>query len=127
MCELPNLLRLTLGYKSFTNVALVISAKYRFPVLKQLCVDLSSSKERDEIIFEQGSMEMLEKLEVEFRSRERSLSGIEHLPSLKEVVLEGSRSNDTLHQTVLQLKSESDLRPVPNQFKVVARYYDGEG
>ncbi|XP_073354667.1 disease resistance protein PIK6-NP-like [Aegilops tauschii subsp. strangulata] len=116
LCELPNLLRLTLGFRSCTNDALVISAEYRFPVLKQLNVH----SVQKEIIFEQGSMAMLEKLEVGFGSEEKSLSGIEHLPSLKVVVLAGLRSNRTLHQTVPQLKLESDRRPVPNQFKVVA-------
>ncbi|KAF7069765.1 hypothetical protein CFC21_075348 [Triticum aestivum] len=120
LCELPNLLRLTLAYRSCINDALVISAKYRFPVLKQLSVDKPFS--REEIIFEQGSMAMLEKLEVGFGYQETSLSSIEHLPSLKVVVLVCFRSNRTLNQTVLQLKLESDRRPVPNQFKVVARY-----
>ncbi|KAI4992579.1 hypothetical protein ZWY2020_057781 [Hordeum vulgare] len=121
MCKLPNLLNLILWRKSYTNDLLVASTKYQFRVLKQLVVT-SDLEEHKIVIFEQGSMEMLEKLEVRFGQWEKSITGIEHLPSLKEVVLIGKRSNDSLNQAVVQLKSQSKGRLEPNQFKVGARY-----
>nr|CAB3470335.1 unnamed protein product [Digitaria exilis] len=67
--------------------------------------------------FEEGSMSKLEKLELNFHGwTEKSIVGIEHLMSLKEVQLTGKRDNPALDRALKQLKAESERRP--NQFTV---------
>ncbi|GJN24627.1 hypothetical protein PR202_gb12380 [Eleusine coracana subsp. coracana] len=68
-------------------------------------------------------MPKLETLLNNFDSYEKSIIGVEHLTSLKEVQLTGNMQNPTLCSALIeQLKAESDRRPRSNRFQVVVRY-----
>jgi hypothetical protein len=53
---------------------------------------------------------------------ERSIVGIEQLPNLKKVVLEGKKDNPALNYTLELLKAGSDGFSSSNQFQIAVKY-----
>jgi disease resistance protein RPM1 len=96
LCKLPNLKSLYVTWTRYgdgeRDDELVARSCHRFPVLRD--VILGGCLPRV-IRFEQGSMSMLETLELRFDYRsthvtEWSIVGIEQLTSLKKVTLDGT-------------------------------------
>jgi disease resistance protein RPM1 len=120
LCKLPNLQKIWLGPRGYIGHELVARTAHNFPMLRNLVCHCTSM--HPTLQFENGSMDKLEGLSVEFGADGRSLVGIQHLPNLKEVELIGVKDNSTLSNSLDQLIAESKTRKEHNQFKVVAKY-----
>ncbi|XP_020186396.1 disease resistance protein Pik-2-like [Aegilops tauschii subsp. strangulata] len=120
LCKLPNLKSIWMQRNCYTGLELVARAVHNFPALKNLRGTCDQEMPRV-CKFEEGSMTKLEKLSLNFDNwSEKSIVGIEHLTSLKEVQLAGKRGNPALDRTLEQLKTESGRHP--NQFTVGVKY-----
>uniref|UniRef100_A0A0A9D4I2 NB-ARC domain-containing protein n=1 Tax=Arundo donax TaxID=35708 RepID=A0A0A9D4I2_ARUDO len=120
LCELPSLVDMVLWRYSYTDNELVARPEYRFPMLKKLSV-VSDCDEHKVLKFEEGSMQMLEKLEYRFDNWEKRIIGIKNLKSLKEVILIGNMHNPALIRTVEKFKTENNSRAEGMQFNVTVR------
>ncbi|XP_066393733.1 disease resistance protein Pik-2-like isoform X1 [Miscanthus floridulus] len=126
LCMLPNLKTLYMDWDCYRGDELAARTIHKFPVLRDLILGGYLPKV---IRFEEGSMAMLEMLELRFdrRSRhvaERSIVGIEHLTNLKKVMLECRGDYHALVDTVLeQMKAENDRRSRSNQFQIAVKYW----
>jgi disease resistance protein RPM1 len=122
--KLQNLMRLDIEWGTCVDTQLVAQANYQFRALKDLRVTPDEYDKNLLVIkFEQGSMERLEKLLVLFGADERSVPGLEHLKSLKEVTLRGKEDNQALRTTVSQIKDWSSKRPPSSdEIKVIVQY-----
>ncbi|XP_066358023.1 uncharacterized protein [Miscanthus floridulus] len=125
LCMLPNLKTLCVGWECYKDRdELVACAIHKFPVL------ILGGHLPKVIQFEEGSMAMLEMLELGFDSRSRhvaegSIVGIEHLTSLKKVTVDGDKDNRALCHAILeQLKAANDRssRSNSNQFQIAVKY-----
>jgi disease resistance protein RPM1 len=122
LCNLSNLKIIWVERKSYNGHALVARTRHNFPALRDL--EVTADDELPKVFrFEQGSMVKLEKLNVNFADKEKSIHGIEHLTNLKVVHLMGKKDNPALKCALDQLKADSKRRPESNQFQVVATYY----
>jgi disease resistance protein RPM1 len=122
LCKLPNLKTLYVTWEHYHGDELIARTSHRFPVLRDLIIGRYLPKV---VRFEQGSMAMLERLELNFKSThmaERSIVGIEQLPNLKKVVLEGKKDNPALNYTLELLKAGSDGFSSSNQFQIAVKY-----
>lgn len=120
LCKLPNLKTMIIEKDGYSGTELVARSKHTFPALTYLAL---AEYECPKIVqFEQGSMAKLEMFGIGFAGMERSILGIEHLTSLKDVHISGKEDNSSLDCALKQLKSESDSRSEPKQFKVTVRY-----
>jgi disease resistance protein RPM1 len=122
LCKLPNLKTLYATWEHYHGDELIARTSHRFPVLRDLIIGGYLPKV---VRFEQGSMAMLEMLELNFKSThmaERSIVGIEQLPNLKKVVLEGKKDNPALNYTIELLKAGSDGFSTSNQFQIAVKY-----
>ncbi|VAI69036.1 unnamed protein product [Triticum turgidum subsp. durum] len=120
LCKLPNLKSIWMQRNCYTGRELVARAAHNFPALKNLRGTCDQEMPRV-YKFEEGSMTKLEKLSLNFDNwSEKSIVGIEHLTSLKEVQLAGKRGNPALDQTLELLKAESGRHP--NHFTVGVKY-----
>jgi disease resistance protein RPM1 len=122
LCKLPNLWRIHLEAYYFVDPELVAQAHHTFPALKELYLNFDI--EGMEVLrFQEESMSKLERLQVRFLHRDtKKVFGIEHLTSIKEVILEGKKENPALHRAVEQLKTLNGNRPESDQIKVAVRY-----
>ncbi|TVU41765.1 hypothetical protein EJB05_15312, partial [Eragrostis curvula] len=123
LCQLPSLRTIGVQQQCYVDRELVARAKHRFPELTDLYV--ASNYETPNVIrFEEGTMAKLETLLFNFTDKEKSIVGIEHLKSLKEVHLWGDKNNSTLCRALEVLKDENKRRSmlVENQFRIVVRY-----
>ncbi|XP_062201328.1 disease resistance protein Pik-2-like [Phragmites australis] len=122
LCKLPNLKSIWLQRRSYSDNALVARTSHNFPALMNLKV--TSDAECPKVFqFEEGSMSKLETLLINFADKEeKSIVGIEHLTSLKEVLLTGNRYNRALDRALVELMAETKRRPESNQFQVVVKY-----
>ncbi|XP_066395815.1 disease resistance protein Pik-2-like [Miscanthus floridulus] len=127
-CKLPNLKALYLHWDCYRGDELVARSSYKFLALRDLILGGYQPKV---IRFEEGSMEMVEMVELWFGARrsihvvERRIASIEHLTKLKKVTLQCPADNSTLIGTVLeQLKDENDgrSRTNSNQFQITVKY-----
>lgn len=120
LCKLPNLKSIWMQRHCYDGRELLARTAHNFPALKNLrgtCDEEMPKVYR----FEEGSMTKLEKLELNFdKWSEKSIVGIQHLTSLKEVQLTGKRENPALARSLEQLKAESEKHP--NQFTVGVKY-----
>ncbi|XP_037419325.1 disease resistance protein Pik-2-like [Triticum dicoccoides] len=120
LCKLPNLKSIWMQRNCYTGLELVACAAHNFPALKNLRGTCDQEMPRV-YKFEEGSMTKLEKLSLNFDNwSEKSIVGIEHLTSLKEVQLAGKRGNPALDRTLELLKAESGRHP--NHFTVGVKY-----
>lgn len=123
--KLPNLVRIHIEWGTCMDPELAARADYKFCALKDLRVTPSRDDNPVVIRFEQGSMEKLEKLMVQFGTDNRSLLGFENLKSLKEVTFKGAEDNQALRKTVREVKAWSSKR-LPNsnsdEIKVIVQY-----
>jgi disease resistance protein RPM1 len=122
LCKAPNLKSILLQECFYRDDELVARTSHNFPALEEMRVTCYTAFPRV-IRFEQGSMEKLKTLEVNFGDHERSILGIEHLRNLKEVQLAGNKYKSALNITVNRLEEEIDSRSEDNQFVVRVRYY----
>ncbi|CAL4940171.1 unnamed protein product [Urochloa decumbens] len=122
LCRLPNLKNLSLGaYFIRKGEDMVAGRSQPFPQLKELT--LGYSPEVPEFYrFEEGSMQKLEKLVVDFGDQCKRLAGIEHLTSLKEIQYNGVRNK--MNDAVLQLDGLIKERRVSEQITVRLRFED---
>jgi len=123
---LPNLKTLYVYWDCYSGDELAARTSHKFPVLRDLILGGYLPKV---IRFEEGSMAMLEMLELRFNGRskhvaERSIVGIEHLTNLKKVTLHCRGDYHALVvDTVLeQMKAENDRRSRSNQFQIAVKY-----
>uniref|UniRef100_A0A0A9G8H0 Disease resistance R13L4/SHOC-2-like LRR domain-containing protein n=1 Tax=Arundo donax TaxID=35708 RepID=A0A0A9G8H0_ARUDO len=121
LCKLPNLVKLSLDRYSYMDQQLVARTKFKFPALKQLHLvpDYGTPKV---LRFEKEAMSEIEMLTMRYFDTDRSLQGIEHLTSLKEVKLKGEKNNKALGREVDLVKAESNSREKLKQFMVVVQY-----
>jgi len=127
LCMLPNLKTLRMDWDCYRGDELAACTSHKFPVLKDQILRGYLPKV---IQFEEGSMAMLEMLELGFDSRSRhvaegSIVGIEHLTSLKKVTVDGDKDNRALCHAILeQLKAANDRssRSNSNQFQIAVKY-----
>jgi disease resistance protein RPM1 len=128
LCMLPSLKTLCVGWECYKDRdELVGRTIHKFPVLTDLILGGYLPKV---IQFEEGSMSMLEMLELGFDSRsrhvvDRSIVGIEHLTNLKKVTIDGDEDNRALSHAILeQLKAVNDCssRSNSNQFQIAVKY-----
>ncbi|XBI07646.1 hypothetical protein VPH35_135517 [Triticum aestivum] len=123
LCKLPNLQSIKLWRECYLDRRLVARTSHHFAVLRTLSVCSIYCRYPEVIEFEEGSMDKLEELLVEFcDGNKRSIVGIQHLTNLKEVQLTGKRYNSSLALALEQLKAESNSRAKASQFKVAVRY-----
>ncbi|VAH25095.1 unnamed protein product [Triticum turgidum subsp. durum] len=120
LCKLPNLKSINMGKMSYSGTELVARSRHTFPALTDL--SLSDAEGPKIIQFEEGSMANLETFATDFASMERTIIGIQHLTSLKEVYIGGENDNGSLDQALKQLKSVSQSLPKPKQFQTTVRY-----
>jgi disease resistance protein RPM1 len=126
LCMLPNLKTLGMDWDCYRGDELAARTIHKFPVLRDLILVGYLPKV---IRIEEGSMAMLEMLELRFDSRsrhvaERSIVGIEHLTNLKKVMLECRGDYHALVDIVLeQMKAENDRRSRSNQFQIAVKYW----
>jgi disease resistance protein RPM1 len=122
VCKLPKLWRIHLEAYYYVDPELVAQAHHTFPALKELYLNFDI--EGMEVLrFQEESMSKLERLQVRFLRRDtKKVFGIEHLASIKEVILEGEKDNPALHRAVEQLKTLNGNRPESDQIKVAVRY-----
>jgi len=126
VCMLPNLKTLCVVWDCYRGDELAACTSHKFPVLRDLILGGYLPKV---ILFEEGSMAMLEMLELRFDFRsshvaERSIFGIEHLTNLKKVMLDCPGDYHALVDTVLeQMKAENDRRSRSNQFQIAVKYW----
>lgn len=120
LCKLPNLKSIWMQRHCYDGRELVARTAHNFPALKNLTGTCDQEMPKVHR-FEEGSMTKLEKLELNFSGwTEKSIVGIKHLMSLKEVQLTGKRENPALDRALKQLKAESERHP--NQFTVGVKY-----
>ncbi|KAF8779114.1 hypothetical protein HU200_002787 [Digitaria exilis] len=120
LCKLPYLKSIWMQRHCYDGRELVARTAHNFPALKNLTGTCDQEMPKVHR-FEEGSMSKLEKLELNFHGwTEKSVVGIEHLTSLKEVQLTVKRDNPALDRALKQLKAESERRP--NQFTVGVKY-----
>ncbi|TVU04304.1 hypothetical protein EJB05_50130, partial [Eragrostis curvula] len=121
LCKLPNLVKLSLDKYSYTDEQLCARTEFKFPVLKMLFLvpDYGTPKV---VRFEKEAMARLEKLTMRYSREDRSLQGLEHLTSLKELKLQGIKSNEALRREVDLARTESKTREKSKQFLVVVQY-----
>jgi disease resistance protein RPM1 len=90
--RLPKMKRLSLGpYFMQTKEDMVVGSNQPFPELKELNLRYAHGGIPSGYRFEEGSMPKLEKLVVQFGDQGKSLVGVEHMTSLKEVQYIGHR------------------------------------
>uniref|UniRef100_A0A0D9XIE1 Uncharacterized protein n=1 Tax=Leersia perrieri TaxID=77586 RepID=A0A0D9XIE1_9ORYZ len=120
LCKLPNLKTIWMQRNCYIGSKLVALTAHNFPALMSLRG--TCDQENPKVYrFEKGSMTKLEKLSLNFDNwNDKSIVGIEHLTSLKEVQLTGKRENSTLDKTLKQLKEASEIHP--NKFTVGVKY-----
>nr|CAB3461986.1 unnamed protein product [Digitaria exilis] len=121
LCKLPNLVKLSLGKYSYMDEQLVARTEFKFPVLRILFLDPGFGTPKV-LRFEKEAMASLEKLTMRYSSMDRSLQGIEHLTSLKELKLQGIKSNEALRRDVDVARAQSKNREKSKQFLVVVQY-----
>ncbi|TVU39352.1 hypothetical protein EJB05_12765 [Eragrostis curvula] len=109
LCKLPNLVKLSLDKYSYTDEQLCARTEFKFPVLKMLFLvpDYGTPKV---VRFEKEAMARLEKLTMRYSREDRSLQGLEHLTSLKELKLQGNKRNKALRREVDLARAESKNR-----------------
>jgi disease resistance protein RPM1 len=122
VCWLPKLWSIHLEAYYYEDRELIAQAHHTFPALKELYLNFDI--EGMEVLrFQEESMSKLERLQVRFLHRDtKKVFGIEHLASIKEVILEGKKENPALHRAVEQLKTLNGNRPESDQIKVAVRY-----
>ncbi|KAJ4790548.1 NBS-LRR [Rhynchospora pubera] len=82
--QLPNLLLLQLRQQSYVPAKLTIRST-KFSKLKQLSV--SFSKNLEELFFEEGTSPELQMLEIQECDLKSGITGAEHLPKLRKLIL----------------------------------------
>lgn len=118
ICNLPKLKYLDLDAHCYKDTELVAKATQSFPALKDLHLKFENGAV-EVLRFEERSMAKLESLRVRFATTDsKSVTGIEHLTSLKEVQLIGKKNNSSLENTVKKL---NEKRP-NQQLKVAVKY-----
>ncbi|KAL6880637.1 hypothetical protein ACP4OV_012202 [Aristida adscensionis] len=121
LCKLPKLKSIWLEENCYNGIELVARSSHKFLVLDSL--RLTNDDELPKVLrFEEGSMVLLQNLQVNFGDKEKSIVGVEHLTNLKEVQLTGNKNNPALNRTTKELKAQSESRPESNRFQVVVRY-----
>ncbi|XP_048557583.1 disease resistance protein Pik-2-like [Triticum urartu] len=121
ICNLPKLKYLDLDAYCYQDKELVAQATQSFPALKDLYLKFENGAV-EVLRFEERSMTKLESLRVRFATTDsKSVTGIEHLTSVKEVQLIGKKNNSSLDDTVGQLKTLNEKRP-DQQLKVAVKY-----
>uniref|UniRef100_A0ACD5YEJ8 Uncharacterized protein n=1 Tax=Avena sativa TaxID=4498 RepID=A0ACD5YEJ8_AVESA len=121
LSKAESLKTITLQAEFYDGLELVARTSQKFRVLKNLRVT-SHTRFPEDFRFEQGSMPTLETLVVNFHYEDKSIDGIQHLTSLKEVQLKGSNNNSAIKHTLKRLKIQSDGPSKPNQFIVGVQY-----
>jgi hypothetical protein len=122
VCELQNLYDLCLEAYTYVGPKLVARADHTFPALKYLFLNFDINQGMEVLQFQENSMTKLEKLHVRFRHQDsKEVVGIEHLTSIKEVVLEGTKNNPALPRVVEQLKTLNG-KCQSNKINVAVRY-----
>ncbi|TVU41771.1 hypothetical protein EJB05_15319, partial [Eragrostis curvula] len=119
---LPHLETIGVERKCYNDNELVARAYHEFPSLVNL--NVTSDAPLPKVFkFEERSMPKLETLLVNFADKEeKSIVGIEHLHSLKEVKLTGKKDNRALNHALEELNVENQRRSSSSQFRVVVRY-----
>jgi disease resistance protein RPM1 len=122
VCELQNLCDLSLEAYTYVGPKLVARADHTFPALKYLFLNFDISQGMEVLQFQENSMTKLEKLHVRFLHQgSKEVVGIEHLTSIKEVVLEGTKDNPALPRVVEQLQKLNGKRQ-SKKINVAVRY-----
>ncbi|XP_037470162.1 disease resistance protein Pik-2-like, partial [Triticum dicoccoides] len=118
LCKLPNLQVLKIFPGAYVGRKLVARSAHKFPVLRNLSFDCCI----DVIEFEDGAMDTLEGLNVNFGHGVNRIVGIQHLKNLKEVKLISYMGSDqsSLNDALCQLKEENERRQI--QFTVGVQY-----
>ncbi|TVU41708.1 hypothetical protein EJB05_15252, partial [Eragrostis curvula] len=119
MYQLPNLKILDVWLDENSNDEVAARTSQKFPVLSHFKF---SSPLPNVIRFEEGSMEMLEQLELGIGSYElettTSLTGMEHLSNLKMVTIMGHKDSPAMNHVLGQLKAWNDGLSKPLQIVV---------
>ncbi|KAI4995616.1 hypothetical protein ZWY2020_035519 [Hordeum vulgare] len=122
VCKLPNLKRINLEAFYYKDTELVAQPAHTFPALKDLYVNFDID-DMEVLRFQKEAMIKLETLSVRFYNREsKTVAGVQHLASLKEVQLAGTRHNPALDLALEQLKAANQNRPRSNLIKVAVKY-----
>lgn len=129
LSELPSLMRIDIESGAVAKNCLTASARFQFRVLKELRVTPYLNWMPRHIIFELGAMPALEMLVLRVNTRSsrwmKSIQGLEHLTSLKEVkLLVGKKYKELLDEPESLVKDENKRRSKANleQIKIVVQY-----
>ncbi|VAI68882.1 unnamed protein product [Triticum turgidum subsp. durum] len=102
---LPNLMLLGLHWGSYDGESLVLRGR-TFPSLRKL--DIYGLRQLKELVFEEGASSQLKNIEIRDCSLEAGITGIKHLPSLREISL--CWRNSKVARLVM-LQGELDTHP----------------
>lgn len=123
LCKLPNLKSIRMDGTYYVGNELVARTEHNFPALVDLSSTLNACGDPTPRVlqFEAKSMPKLETLKLEFNHHYKSIEGIEHLTSLREVEIIGDKTNLAINDFLEQLQAERGRRPEPNQFQIAAK------